>query len=697
MPIKIALADFTHTGQAVTTNSFPLAIGIVAAHAIKHFGERIQVELLKYPEDYTRYMEVNGAPDIAGFSNYSWNSRISYAFAERVKAHSPETAIIFGGVNYPILESEQEAFLCDRPAIDFYVFREGEDAFVNLIRKLEAVDFDASALQASGEPISSVHYLKSNRIVCGELLPRIKDLTETPSPHQLGLFDKMYDEILIPMIETNRGCPYSCTFCQEGQRYYSKVSMHGEDRVLDDLEYISKRVQVPDLMIVDSNFGMYRQDISAAKKIAEIQERTGWPKYVYVDSAKNTKDKVLEVSRIVNGAMRLTASVQSLDDNVLKHIKRTNISSSMLTSMAQEAADIDADNGGEIILCLPGDSKKAHFRSVSTLVDADLNYLMQHQLQLLPSSELETGGSREKYQMQSRFRVLPRCFGIYEVFGERFGVAEVEEVCVANNTMSFEDYVDCRTLNFTVEIFYNGSVFREVIEFLKLRNIANSQFVERVYKLASAADSPIADVYESFRRETRDNLWDTRGELIEFIEKPDIIQKYIDGEYGNNELFKHRAIVFFYRLQEAHDIAFQAARELLAEDGALDGSAKTYLDELKKFSLCRKRDLLKTDRVIVETFKYDFLSLSGVNYRDDPTNHLSQEGATICLTHSGDQQEMLSSYAKQYGDDINGLGRILFRSDIRKLYRSGAHVEDVGLIEEIPFLDSPRNELNDIK
>lgn len=676
MAIKIAFIDFTHTGQAITTNTFPLAVGIVAAHAIKRLGAKIEYELFKYPSDFTRHLFENGAPDIVAFSNYSWNSALSYAFAERIKAHSPKTVVVFGGVNYPILENEQQDYLLERPAIDFYVFREGENAFVGLFHELEAVEFDAAALRKTGKAIPSVHYILNGRIVTGELLPRIKDLTETPSPHQLGLFDKMYDDILIPMIETNRGCPYSCTFCQEGQAYYSKVSMHVEDRVLDDLEYIAKRVKVPDLMIVDSNFGMYREDVTTARKIAEIQARTGWPKYIFVDSAKNTKDKVIQVSRIVNGAMRLTASVQSLDNSVLTIIKRKNISTDMLLTISHEANAIDADNGGEIILCLPGDTKSAHFQSVAQLVDADLNYLMQHQLMLLPSSELETRESRRKFGMVSRFRVLPRCFGLYEAFGERFGVAEIEEICVSNNTMSPDDYLDCRTLNLTVESFYNGSVFREVLELLRLNGITNSKFVFHIYELARTAGSPIYDVFESFRRETRANEWMSKEELTKFLKTPGVIQDYIDGKHGNNELLKHRAVIFFHHLEEAHAVAYQAARELLDGNGALDKRIEEYLDELKRFSLLKKRALLEFDHIAVEKFTYDFLALAQNGFKSDPFEHRTPAGTVIRFAHTDEQQKLLSAYAKQYGSDINGLGRIMFRSDIRKMYRIAERADD---------------------
>ena len=55
-------------------------------------------------------------------------------------------------------------------------------------------------------------------------------------------------------------------------------------------------------------------------------------------------------------------------------------------------------------------------------------------------------------------------FGSYKLYNETIQCAEVDEVCVANDTMSYEDYLKCRFLDITVEIFYNNGVFREYIK-----------------------------------------------------------------------------------------------------------------------------------------------------------------------------------------------------------------------------------------
>ena len=54
-------------------------------------------------------------------------------------------------------------------------------------------------------------------------------------------------------------------------------------------------------------------------------------------ATEKQKKKVLEAARLVNGAMKLAGSVQSLDAEVQQNMKRSNISADQIVDMALEA------------------------------------------------------------------------------------------------------------------------------------------------------------------------------------------------------------------------------------------------------------------------------------------------------------------------------------------------------------------------
>ena len=78
---------------------------------------------------------------------------------------------------------------------------------------------------------------------------------------------------------------------------------------------------------------MFNQDIETCKSLAECQTKYNWPEYISATTGKNNKTRVLNAAQLVKGAIRVLGSVQSLDVDVLKNIKRTNISSDDLVEL----------------------------------------------------------------------------------------------------------------------------------------------------------------------------------------------------------------------------------------------------------------------------------------------------------------------------------------------------------------------------
>ena len=70
---------------------------------------------------------------------------------------------------------------------------------------------------------------------------RITDVDSIPSPYLTGLFDSFAaGPGRAAMIETNRGCPYGCTFCDWGSATLSRVRKFDLQRVFDELEWAAK-------------------------------------------------------------------------------------------------------------------------------------------------------------------------------------------------------------------------------------------------------------------------------------------------------------------------------------------------------------------------------------------------------------------------------------------------------------------------
>ena len=61
-----------------------------------------------------------------------------------------------------------------------------------------------------------------NHIHVGENIGTLDDLNEIPSPYLSGMLDEFFEDRWMPVLETNRSCPYRCTLCMG--YWYTKIN-----------------------------------------------------------------------------------------------------------------------------------------------------------------------------------------------------------------------------------------------------------------------------------------------------------------------------------------------------------------------------------------------------------------------------------------------------------------------------------------
>ena len=656
----ILIADLTHTGsKSYSPNLIPYPIGCLKSHLLEYsmYYSELSVEIFKDPQKFIdAFLEKK--PKVVGFGNYVWNLELSIDLAKEIKSLNPNTLIVFGGPNFPLENNQREQWLRKRPFIDIYVVGDGEEGFTKIIDSwYETHDIS----KVKQKQIPGCYSIVNDKLhMTGEFSPRIEDLDKIPSPYLKGYLDKfLEDSRLSPLLESNRGCPFTCTFCVDGTNSRSKVYHKSVSRFSQELEYVAIRYKGKILTIADLNFGMYARDIEISSSIARIKEKYDYPYYIQVSAGKNNKPTILECASILKGSMGLAASVQSLDKQVLENVKRNNISEQQLLEMTKAGNEMSANTYSEVILALPGDSKEKHFSTVLKLADSEIKIISMYQCMILEGSELGDDISKNYWKMQTKYRVLPRCYGRYTFGKKEILTAEIEEICVGTSSLSIEDYYECRSFALTLGIFYQDEILSELYAFLKNFGIKPSDLLPILHENRKYYSKGINEIYQSFDNDTRNELLDDRDEIINLIKSDKtIIEKYAKGELGVNVLFKHRAVAALDLVDDLHEAAFSAASELLRKKDA-QGYEKynSFLQELKIFSILSKRNVFDYEKEYSHKFTYDFRKLKSEKFSSLP---IKLEKPTNILFFSSDiQKQLIKEKIEENGSDVNGIGKII--------------------------------------
>jgi radical SAM superfamily enzyme YgiQ (UPF0313 family) len=681
MSLKIWLCDLCYTQQLISSDVIPAQIGGIATYCESKLAPLLPIiRLFKYPEELIKAFHTD-QPHVIGFSNYLWNLELCYGFADTIKKKFPGVVVVMGGPNFPLLQEHQEIFLRLHPAIDYYIEKEGELAFYNLIQALIDCEFNINLVKKM--KLGNVRGVAADGEFCaGPVLERIHDLSEIPSPYLTGKLNDFFDGKLTPILHTTRGCPFTCTYCVESTIYYAKKFRKADDTLKAEIDFIGQKMKEirntggrNDLHIADSNFGMYKEDVQTAYWIADAQRKYDWPEYIVCSTGKNQHDRVMEVSSIVNGKIRVSGSVQSTDKEVLKNIKRVNINMKQLFQLADEANKIGAESHSEVILGLPGDTVERHVKSIGDLIDAGFTNIRMYQLILLMGTPMYSQYREKKFSCGTHFRIVPFDYGDYVLNDDtRIVSAAIEEVVTSLEGLSYENYLQCRTFNLIVDTFYNQGVFQGIIELLKQLNISRYAWVKKIWE--SEKRTKTSEIINQFIQETKDELWDSYEDLKRYTSEPDTIKKYLSGQLGAKLIFKYKSILTQEYLHELAEITRQTVMQLITETCKSDLQIEPLINDILSYEIFRKINLFKGDyepKYCMLAYDVErFLQCKG----EIPISELAFSKPKKCKFFLEQNQiDIIERALNTYGRDLTAMTKIVSFVHIESVYR---HIEFVG-------------------
>jgi anaerobic magnesium-protoporphyrin IX monomethyl ester cyclase len=201
-------------------------------HWYKHEG--IFYELARY------------RPDVVGISHTSEvDTENIYAVAKKIKQLYPGTIIIAGG-QYPTIFPEEAL----RNGFDYVVRGEGEVTFPELI--------DAIAGRKRPDDVPGISYLEGGRFLSTPDRPAA-DLNSLPFPSLEFVPSRkswFFPGKLTSVIETARGCPYSCDFCSVTAFFRQTWQKRGNSELIEEIKRLKNGLGIEHFYFIDECWGI---------------------------------------------------------------------------------------------------------------------------------------------------------------------------------------------------------------------------------------------------------------------------------------------------------------------------------------------------------------------------------------------------------------------------------------------------------
>ncbi|UCH95502.1 MAG: radical SAM protein [Candidatus Aminicenantes bacterium] len=416
-------------------------------------------------------------PKIVGISCYIWNWQFSKALAKNIKSLHNDCLIIMGGPQVP---NRSNDFFYKNPFVDILVHNEGEISFYEVLEEFLQESPDYTKI-----PGLSVK-IKNNRCYKSQNRERNEDMTAFPSPYLIGVFDDLMKKPYKwnACHETNRGCPYSCTYCDWGSAVFSKVTTFEDERLGEELEWFGKH-KIEILYNCDANYGMLKRDYQFTQKLADVKRRFGFPVQFRPTYAKNSNVKIFEMVKILNSVglqKGVTLSMQSMNDECLGKVRRKNIKIENLEKFLNLYRLENIPTYTEMIIGLPGETYDTFKAGIDKLFKSGQHEgLHIYLFILLPNSEI----SKPRYIKEHGLKYIKTPMLLAHAAPNQDKIQEYFNIVVETNDLPAADWKKCFLFSWVVQCFHCLNLTQYLALFFQTEfNLAYDHFYESLLEFA---------------------------------------------------------------------------------------------------------------------------------------------------------------------------------------------------------------------
>ncbi len=423
----------------------PYAAGLLQAYVDQQAPERYQFLPFIYRRELLQVaFDKAIQADIVAFSTYVWNQNYSLTLARALKQARPEILIVMGG---PQIPDQADSFLQDYPWVDLVVHGEGEAVFLEILEKSSTREW---------QEIAGVSYLQQGQLCHQPPRLRERELEQFPSPYLSGLFDDLLRQYngdhWVALWETNRGCPFTCAYCDWGSATATRVNRFGMERLKAEIDWFGAQ-QIHMIYCCDANYGILPRDQEITEYMVETRQRCGSPGGFYIQNTKNVTERAYTIQTLISQSgmnKAATLSLQSLNPQALKESQRQNISLDMYRELQVRFRRDGVETYTDILMGLPGETYDSFLAGVGQVIEeGQHNEIRFYNVYLLPNADMAQPAYRERYALNTVWNLYAEA-----TTPKQQEIYEKQEMIIATHSLPVADWQRMRILAWWTRLIY---------------------------------------------------------------------------------------------------------------------------------------------------------------------------------------------------------------------------------------------------
>ncbi len=310
----------TDFGRMAKGNAIPLGLAYLTSYLLSQRIDTFALDLDVTPiqENELRYLIENSQPKLVGISCTTHTRFTAFEIIEKIKTWFPEIHVTIGG--HHVSSAVEDTLVNSR--VDSVVMGEGELTLFELTQKI---------LNSNGTfgGVNGLAFRKDGIIHNNTPRPPIEDLDMLPFPDRdifkTSSYNLVFPTAIMPQTKkveyliTSRGCPFKCRFCSTAVTWQGHTRFRKAERVVDEIEYLSKERKCDGLFIYDDLFTLSNKHIDGIYR--EMKSRKiSVPIFCYSRVDSVTYEKFEKLAKI--GVRCVSFGMESGSQRILDYLNK---------------------------------------------------------------------------------------------------------------------------------------------------------------------------------------------------------------------------------------------------------------------------------------------------------------------------------------------------------------------------------------
>jgi radical SAM superfamily enzyme YgiQ (UPF0313 family) len=340
-PVVYPPLDLAYVAALLQQNN--ISVSLIDANAL-HIPHKTIVEMI-----------TKQRPKFVGIPS-AWGSiKDDLLLAKMIKERYPAVKIIISGPNVTV----DPAIALDSGSVDYVILGELEKPFLEIIK---------------GRVIRNLAYKINNEVVVTDR-DLLEDLDSLPFPARDLLPNKRYRAPFtarnpFTLMNTSRGCPYKCNFCQVNIWYMNKIRFRSLDNVIEEIDEIVNKIKLREIIFRDQTLTINKQRVLLlCQRIIDKKYDISWRCFSCVDTVDSELLKMMKKAGCHQVSYGLESGSQTVLDSSDKGITLEQIRNAVkLTKQA------GIEVSGAFMFGMHGDTTETIKDTLNFALDLDLDF-----------------------------------------------------------------------------------------------------------------------------------------------------------------------------------------------------------------------------------------------------------------------------------------------------------------------------------